>query len=133
MIAPALRSFTQWILARRILVRPRIVSRAGRRSSLLAVGDEALSRVLLVQYESLSTDPAKTMHAIYSFLGTEPGFSAVGGAGGSGADGGAGGAVGGSNTIFNGANGSGSGGSGAIGGGGRGGSPGSGSPGQSAS
>ena len=30
-------------------------------------------RLLLVQYETLSTDPAKTMHAIYSFLG-EPMF-----------------------------------------------------------
>lgn len=31
-------------------------------------------RLLLVQYETLTTDPAKTMHAIYAFLG-EPGFS----------------------------------------------------------
>jgi sulfotransferase len=30
-------------------------------------------RLLLVQYETLTTDPAKTLHAIYSFLG-EPGF-----------------------------------------------------------
>src|ERR1700739_713797 len=30
-------------------------------------------RLLLVQYETLATDPAKTMHAIYSFLG-EPVF-----------------------------------------------------------
>jgi len=30
-------------------------------------------RLLLVQYETLSTDPAKTMHAIYAFLG-EPAF-----------------------------------------------------------
>jgi sulfotransferase len=30
-------------------------------------------RLLLVQYETLTTDPAKTMHAIYAFLG-EPAF-----------------------------------------------------------
>jgi sulfotransferase len=30
-------------------------------------------RLLLVQYETLTTDPAKTMHAIYGFIG-EPGF-----------------------------------------------------------
>jgi sulfotransferase len=30
-------------------------------------------RLLLVQYETLTTDPAKTMHAIYTFLG-EPAF-----------------------------------------------------------
>jgi sulfotransferase len=30
-------------------------------------------RLLLVQYESLTTDPAKTMHAIYTFIG-EPTF-----------------------------------------------------------
>lgn len=29
-------------------------------------------RLLLVQYETLTTDPAKTMHAIYSFLGEQP-------------------------------------------------------------
>jgi sulfotransferase len=28
-------------------------------------------RLLLVQYETLTTDPAKTMHAIYAFLGEE--------------------------------------------------------------
>ena len=30
-------------------------------------------RLLLVQYETLTTDPAKTMHAIYAFIG-EPAF-----------------------------------------------------------
>ena len=30
-------------------------------------------RLLLVQYETLTTDPAKTMHTIYAFLG-EPAF-----------------------------------------------------------
>jgi len=30
-------------------------------------------RLLLVQYETLTTDPAKTLHAIYTFLG-QPGF-----------------------------------------------------------
>ncbi|MEB3051284.1 sulfotransferase [Mycolicibacter sp. MYC123] len=29
-------------------------------------------RLLLVQYETLTTDPAKTMHAIYAFLGEPP-------------------------------------------------------------
>jgi sulfotransferase len=29
-------------------------------------------RLMLVQYETLSTEPAKTMHAIYSFLGEPP-------------------------------------------------------------
>ncbi|GAB7146727.1 sulfotransferase family protein [Mycobacterium riyadhense] len=34
---------------------------------------EQVGRLLLVQYETLTTDPAKTMHAIYSFIG-EPAF-----------------------------------------------------------